>query len=35
MSEQRYTLDEARLELARRQCAQHGHDFEIVSIRSS
>ena len=28
--EPRYTLDEARVELARGECAVHGHDFEIV-----
>lgn len=26
MSEPRYTLDEARAELARRECRAHGHD---------
>lgn len=31
MSEsQRYTLDEARQVLARRQCGQHGHDITII-----
>lgn len=29
---QRYTLDEARRELARRECAMHGHDVETILI---
>lgn len=28
--EPRYTLEEAKLEIARRQCAMNGHDFELV-----
>jgi hypothetical protein len=28
----RYTLAEARAELARRECAAYGHDIEIVSV---
>lgn len=31
MSERTYTLDEAAMELARRECARHGHDFETIS----
>lgn len=32
MSEiRRYTLDEARVELARRECAADGHDWRIIS----
>lgn len=30
MSEQRYTLAEARLEMRRQQCSRHGHDFDII-----
>lgn len=30
MAEPTYTLNEAREELARRQCAAGGHDFETV-----
>lgn len=31
MTEQRqFTLAEARLELQRRECAHHGHDFDIL-----
>jgi hypothetical protein len=26
-----YTLSEATAELARRECAAHGHDFDIIS----
>lgn len=29
-TEPRYTLDEARLKLAQRECGTHGHDFNIV-----
>lgn len=28
--EPRYTLDEARRELARRECGYHGHDYETT-----
>lgn len=31
MSEKTYTLDEAVLELARRECARSGHDFTTIS----
>lgn len=30
-AEKTYTLDEAREELARRECTFHGHDWDIVS----
>lgn len=30
MSEQTYTLNEAQAELARRECAAHGHSFQII-----
>lgn len=30
VDDRRYTLDEARAELARRQCEIEGHDLEIV-----
>jgi hypothetical protein len=31
--EQRYTLDEARAELARRECEQLGHDWSMIAVR--
>lgn len=30
--EERYTLEEARLELARQECMMHGHQFSVVSV---
>ncbi len=34
MTEQRYTLDEARTELARQECAADGHNYDVISSRS-
>jgi hypothetical protein len=31
MDEQRYTLEEAKLELAREECALYGHDFDVIA----
>jgi hypothetical protein len=32
MSEQKtYTLEEARRELARRECEHHGHSWDVIS----
>lgn len=31
MSEQTYTLAEARRELARQECQRHGHSWDVVS----
>lgn len=28
--QERFTLDEARVELARRECGTSGHDFEVI-----
>jgi hypothetical protein len=28
--ERKYTLSEARQELARRECVEHGHDWHVV-----
>lgn len=30
-----YTLTEARAEIARRECALHGHDFNIICVTGS
>lgn len=27
---ERYTLEEARVEMARQECAVHGHDFDVI-----
>jgi hypothetical protein len=29
--EPRYTLNEAKLELNRQECARHGHDYNIIA----
>lgn len=29
MNERRYTLDEAKRELAKQSCRLHGHDFQV------
>lgn len=33
MTEQRFTLEEARRELALRECAEHGHGWSVVTAR--
>jgi hypothetical protein len=30
MSEDTYTLRQAQIELARRECRAHGHDFDVL-----
>jgi hypothetical protein len=34
MTEQTYTLDAARAEIARRECLTHGHDYSVESRRT-
>lgn len=31
--ERTFTLDEAREELARRECSEDGHDWEVITVR--
>lgn len=33
MTEPRYTLAEARREIARQHCWEHGHDYSVISSR--
>jgi hypothetical protein len=30
MSEKRFTLEEARIELALQECREHGHDWTVI-----
>lgn len=34
MTEQRFTLDEARAELARQECREQGHTWSVVESRT-
>lgn len=34
MTDERYTLDEARAELARRACAADGHAYDVIAVRT-
>lgn len=33
MTEKRFTLDEARKELALRECSNHNHDWTVIVVR--
>jgi hypothetical protein len=34
MSDEMYSLDDARAELLRRECAAEGHDYEVIAVRT-